>query len=223
MCTSTPQSHASHCSGSRAACKDLNSALAVCLPAHAQVAMLFPATKNATGSYDISLDLPSPEGAGLWQALCAGAIIVSGIDLVYMCVVCWAIMVNGTDLLYAWEGQLTHTIQLTLCTCVFVWHPPLLRQSGWKTFGNILSLSAVSIRHFMQQQHIGDFLCCSVSVLWTMWNLSCKAVLSSAAFGSDLNVPQVLCLHLSLKGTHYEFPMSIKIALFLYLCLYLYL
>jgi len=41
-----------------------------------QVAMLFPATKNATGTWHVSLDLPSPEGAGLWQALCVGSIIV---------------------------------------------------------------------------------------------------------------------------------------------------
>ncbi|KAF5842210.1 hypothetical protein DUNSADRAFT_8610 [Dunaliella salina] len=39
--------------------------------------MLFPATKNATGSYQVALELPSPEGAGLWQALCAGAIIMN--------------------------------------------------------------------------------------------------------------------------------------------------
>eukprot|EP00983_Pelagomonas_calceolata_P109560 1159568-Pelagomonas_calceolata.AAC.3 len=46
-------------------------------PLMPQVAILFPATKNATGSYDVALELPSPEGAGLWQALCVGAIIVS--------------------------------------------------------------------------------------------------------------------------------------------------
>jgi hypothetical protein len=41
------------------------------------VGMLALATHANTGSWRMSLDLPYPEGMALWQALCAGAVIVS--------------------------------------------------------------------------------------------------------------------------------------------------
>ncbi|GFH15255.1 uncharacterized protein HaLaN_11450, partial [Haematococcus lacustris] len=94
------------------------------------LAMLAVATHAATGSWEISLALPDPSGAGLGQALCAGAVVMNLSMLAFNLLVpaypldggrllVDALLVAGVDDVLTARITLGLAVPLAIGVCVF--------------------------------------------------------------------------------------------------------